>query len=67
MDYFPLLELPEDIKALVVERVARNSIQDLYGVRASSKSMKALADRRRVYHFSDLLSVPWGSICILSF
>ncbi|KAG2314928.1 hypothetical protein Bca52824_018050 [Brassica carinata] len=25
-----------------------------------SKWMKALADRRRVYHFFDVLSVPWG-------
>ncbi|CAF1904644.1 unnamed protein product [Brassica oleracea] len=60
MNYFPLLELPEEIKALVVERVARNSFQDLYGLKASSKSMKALAERRGVYHFYDVLSVPWG-------
>ena len=59
MEYFPLLELPEDIQALVVERVARNSILDLFCVRESSKWMKALADRRRVYHFFDVLSVPW--------
>ncbi|KAF2533749.1 hypothetical protein F2Q70_00029213 [Brassica cretica] len=42
MEYFPLLELPEEIQALVVERVARNSFQDLYGLKASSKSMKAV-------------------------
>ncbi|CAN6874092.1 unnamed protein product [Brassica oleracea] len=60
MKYFPLLELPEEIQALVVERVARNSFQDLYGLKASSKSMKALAERRGVYHFYDVLSVPWG-------
>ncbi|CAN6920745.1 unnamed protein product, partial [Brassica oleracea] len=36
MEYFPLLELPEEILALVVERVARNSFQDLYGLKASS-------------------------------
>ncbi|CAN6824645.1 unnamed protein product [Brassica oleracea] len=59
MKYFPLLELPEEIQALVVERVARNSFQDLYGLKASSKSMKALAKRRGVYHFYDVLSVPW--------
>ncbi|CAN6909022.1 unnamed protein product [Brassica oleracea] len=53
MEYFPLLELPEEIQALVVERVARNSFQDLYGLKASSKSMKALAERRGVYHFYD--------------
>ncbi|CAF2107114.1 unnamed protein product [Brassica oleracea var. botrytis] len=35
MDYFPILELPEEIQALVVERVAGNSFQDLYGLRAS--------------------------------
>ncbi|CAN7042987.1 unnamed protein product [Brassica rapa subsp. trilocularis] len=59
MEYFPLLELPEEIQALVVERVARNSFQDLYGLKASSKSMKALAERRGVYYFHDVLSVPW--------
>ncbi|KAG2304401.1 hypothetical protein Bca52824_033052 [Brassica carinata] len=59
MEYFPLLELPEDIKALVVEGVARNSILDLFFVRESSKRMKALADRCSVYHFFDVLSVPW--------
>ncbi|KAF3602829.1 hypothetical protein F2Q69_00035734 [Brassica cretica] len=60
MEYFPLLELPEEIQALVVERVVRNSFQDLYGLKASSKSMKALAERRGVYYFYDVLSVPWG-------
>ncbi|KAL0666851.1 hypothetical protein Bca4012_029555 [Brassica carinata] len=45
MDYFPILELPEEIQALVVERVAGNSFTDLYGLRASCKSMKALAER----------------------
>ena len=40
--------MPEEIQALVVERVAGNSFQDLYGLRASCKLMKALADRRRV-------------------
>ncbi|KAG2313886.1 hypothetical protein Bca52824_017008 [Brassica carinata] len=60
MEYFSLLEFPEDIQALVVERVACNSICDLYCIRETSKWMKALADRRRVYHFFDVLSVPWG-------
>ncbi|KAF3504602.1 hypothetical protein F2Q69_00043157 [Brassica cretica] len=59
MEYFPLLELREEIQALVVERVACNSFQDLYGLKASSKSMKALAERRGVYYFYDVLSVPW--------
>ncbi|CAN6869060.1 unnamed protein product, partial [Brassica oleracea] len=53
MEYFPLLEFPEEIQALVVERVARNSFQDLYGLKASSKSMKALAERRGVFYFYD--------------
>ncbi|KAF2617825.1 hypothetical protein F2Q68_00039776 [Brassica cretica] len=56
MKYFPLLELSDEIQALVVECVARKSFQDLYGLKASSKSMKALAERRRVYHFYDVLS-----------
>ena len=58
MDYFPILELPEEIQALVVERVAGNSLIDLYGLRASCKTMKALAERSRVNHFYDVLSVP---------
>ncbi|CAF1919460.1 unnamed protein product, partial [Brassica oleracea var. botrytis] len=45
-DYFLFLELPEEIQALVVQRVAGNSFQDLYGLRASCKLIKALADRR---------------------
>ncbi|CAF1983052.1 unnamed protein product [Brassica napus] len=53
MEYFLLLELREEIQVLVVERVARNSFQDLYGLKASSKSMKALAERRGVIHFYD--------------
>ncbi|KAG5414548.1 hypothetical protein IGI04_002115 [Brassica rapa subsp. trilocularis] len=53
MEFFPLLELPEEIQAVVVERAARNSIQDLYGLKASSRSMKALAERCGVYHFLD--------------
>ncbi|CAN7099860.1 unnamed protein product [Brassica rapa subsp. narinosa] len=60
MEFFPLLELPEEIQAVVVERAACNSIQDLFGLKASSRSMKALAERRGVYHFLDVLSVPWG-------
>ncbi|KAL0770341.1 hypothetical protein Bca101_035492 [Brassica carinata] len=46
MDYFSILELPEEIQTLVVERVAGNSFQDLYGLRASCKLIKALAYRR---------------------
>ncbi|KAG2289466.1 hypothetical protein Bca4012_029473 [Brassica carinata] len=44
----------------MVERAARNSIQDLFGLKASSRSLKALAEGRGVYHFLDVLSVPWG-------
>ncbi|CAN6998492.1 unnamed protein product [Brassica rapa subsp. trilocularis] len=51
MEYFPLLELPEDLQTMVVERVARNSFQDLYRLRASSRSMKALAEMRRGVQF----------------
>ncbi|CAN6868865.1 unnamed protein product, partial [Brassica oleracea] len=58
MNYFLILELPEEIQALVVERVAGNSFTDLYGLRASCKSMKSLAERSRVTHFYDVLSVP---------
>ncbi|KAF3501609.1 hypothetical protein F2Q69_00044389 [Brassica cretica] len=47
MDYFPILELPEEIQALVVERVAGNSFTYLYGLRASCKTMKALAEWSR--------------------
>ncbi|CAN6990131.1 unnamed protein product [Brassica rapa subsp. trilocularis] len=49
MGYFPILELPEEIQALVVERVAGNSFPDLYGLRALCMSMKALAERSREY------------------
>ncbi|CAN6869104.1 unnamed protein product, partial [Brassica oleracea] len=47
MDYFSILELPEEIQALVVECVAGNSFQDLYGLRASCKLINALADQRK--------------------
>ncbi|KAG2285636.1 hypothetical protein Bca52824_045240 [Brassica carinata] len=60
MDYFPILELHEEIQALVVECVAGNSFQDLYGLRASCKLINALADRRSVCHFYDVLSVLCG-------
>ncbi|CAN7077023.1 unnamed protein product [Brassica oleracea var. botrytis] len=58
MDYFSILELPEEIQALVVECVAGNSFQDLYGLRASCKLINALADQRSVCHFYDVFSVP---------
>ncbi|CAF1711361.1 unnamed protein product [Brassica oleracea var. botrytis] len=64
MEYFPILEIPEEIQALVVERVAGNSFQDLYGLRASCKLMKAFADRRRVCHFYDVF--PFHELCVES-
>ncbi|CAN6867814.1 unnamed protein product [Brassica oleracea] len=51
MEYFSLLELSEELQAMVVERVARNSFQDLYSLKASSRSMKALAELRRGVQF----------------
>ena len=60
MEYFPIPEMPEETQALVVEHVAGNSFKDLYDLRVSCKLMKALADRRRVCNFYDVLYVPWG-------
>ena len=50
----------KEIQGLVVERVTGHSFKDLYGLRASCKLMKALAERRTVYHFYDVLYVPQG-------
>ncbi|KAF8087033.1 hypothetical protein N665_0602s0016 [Sinapis alba] len=47
METFHILEMPEEIHVLVVERVAGNPIKDLFGLKETSKSMKALGDRRR--------------------
>ncbi|KAG2306883.1 hypothetical protein Bca52824_026631 [Brassica carinata] len=66
MRYFPLLEMTEEIQALVVERVAGNSIQDLYSLRASCKWMKELEGRRRVYHFYTCYPFPGNSIRLMS-
>ena len=41
----------------MVERVAGKSFQDVYGLRASCKLIKALAYRCSVCHFYDVLSV----------
>ncbi|WZZ86839.1 hypothetical protein YC2023_115418 [Brassica napus] len=60
MDYFSILELLEKIQTVVVERVIGNSFQDLYGLRASCKLIKALADRHSECHFYDVLFVPCG-------
>ncbi|KAF2540411.1 hypothetical protein F2Q70_00036168 [Brassica cretica] len=60
MLYFPIQALPEETQALVVERVAGNSFGDHYRLRATYMSMKALSERRRVYHFFDVLNFLWG-------
>ncbi|KAF3601987.1 hypothetical protein F2Q69_00036284 [Brassica cretica] len=60
MLYFPIQALPEETQALVVERVEGNTFGDHYRLRATYISMKALSERRRVYHFSDVLNFPWG-------
>ncbi|KAF2559720.1 hypothetical protein F2Q68_00014278 [Brassica cretica] len=44
MPEFPILSLPAEVQALVVQRVAHNSIANLYRLWATSKSMRALAD-----------------------
>ncbi|KAL0690071.1 hypothetical protein Bca4012_089749 [Brassica carinata] len=47
MSQFPILALPSEVQALVVQRVANNSFADLYRLRSTCKSMLALADQRR--------------------
>ncbi|KAL0846826.1 hypothetical protein Bca101_020072 [Brassica carinata] len=60
MPEFPILMLPTEIQALVVERVAHNSFADLYRLRVTCKSMRALADDRGVYASFDLFKHPWN-------
>lgn len=67
MEGFPILEIPEEIQALVVDHVASNSVLDLYNLRATCKSMKALTEHRRVYQLFDVLSLPWGGDMPISF
>ncbi|KAF3588776.1 hypothetical protein F2Q69_00027188 [Brassica cretica] len=59
MPEFPILSLPAEVQALVVQRVAHNSIADLYILRATSKSMLALANNGGVYAAFDLFKFPW--------
>src|SRR5690606_22504597 len=59
MKEFLILSLPEEIQALVVERVAANSFEDLYRLKATCKSMKALAERPGVYASFDVFNFPW--------
>ncbi|KAF8093926.1 hypothetical protein N665_0374s0018 [Sinapis alba] len=52
-------EIEKEIQALVVERVAANSFEDLYRLRATCKSMKALTERPGVYASFDIFNFPW--------
>ena len=59
MPEFPILSLPAEVQALVVQRMAHNSIADLYILRATSKFMRALANNGGVYAAFDLFKFPW--------
>ncbi|WZZ71555.1 hypothetical protein YC2023_082925 [Brassica napus] len=59
MSQFPILALPSEVQALVVQRVANNSFADLYRLRSTCKSMLALADQRGMYGSFDLFKYPW--------
>ncbi|KAL0741344.1 hypothetical protein Bca4012_082857 [Brassica carinata] len=58
MPEFPILMLPREVQALVVQRVAHNSFQDFYRLRVSCKAMRALADEDMVYASFDLFKHP---------
>ncbi|CAN6871724.1 unnamed protein product [Brassica oleracea] len=55
---FPILSLPAEVQALGVQRVAHNSLSDLYRVRSTCKSRCALADDGGVYAAFDLFKYP---------
>ena len=59
MSQFPILALPSEVQALVVQRVANNSFADLYRLRSTCKSMRALADDGGVYASFNLYNYPW--------
>ncbi|KAJ4881831.1 Uncharacterized protein Rs2_38886 [Raphanus sativus] len=59
MKEFLVLSLPEVSQALVVERVAANSFEDIYRVRTTCKSMKALTELPGVYASFDVFNFPW--------
>ncbi|KAF2574011.1 hypothetical protein F2Q70_00005045 [Brassica cretica] len=59
MTQFPILDLPSVVQALVVKRVANNSFADLYRLRSTCKSMRALADDGGVYASFNLYNYPW--------
>ncbi|WZZ48973.1 hypothetical protein YC2023_049080 [Brassica napus] len=60
MTQFPILDLPPVLQALVVQRVAKNSFADLYRLRSTCKSMRALADKGGVYASFHLFNYPWS-------
>ncbi|KAG5393624.1 hypothetical protein IGI04_023587 [Brassica rapa subsp. trilocularis] len=49
MEQFPILSLPTEVQGLVVKRVAHNSFEDLFRLRATCKAMRSLADDEDVY------------------
>ncbi|XP_018463987.2 F-box protein At2g35280-like [Raphanus sativus] len=59
MPEFPIENLPTDLQGLVVQRVVHNGCKDLFRLRATCKSMRALTDDAEVYASLDMLSIPW--------
>ncbi|CAG7901024.1 unnamed protein product [Brassica rapa] len=59
MEQFPILSLPLEVQGLVVKRVAHNSFEDLFRLRATCKAMRSLADDEDVYASFDLFKYPW--------
>ncbi|CAN6814808.1 unnamed protein product [Brassica oleracea] len=59
MPEFPILSLPTEVQALVVQCVAHNSFADIYRLRATCKSMHAFADDGGVYAAFYLFKFPW--------
>ncbi|KAL0706308.1 hypothetical protein Bca4012_072734 [Brassica carinata] len=59
MEQFPILSLPPEVQGLVIKRVAHNSFEDLFRLRATCKAMRSLADDEDVYALFDLFKYPW--------
>ncbi|CDY25247.1 BnaA02g22090D [Brassica napus] len=59
MKELSILSLPEEIQVLVVELVAANSFADLYRLKTTCKSMKALTELPTVYASFDVFNFPW--------
>nr|VDD43901.1 unnamed protein product [Brassica oleracea] len=59
MEQFPILSLPPEVQGLVVKRVAHNSFEDLFRLRATCKAMRSLSDDEDVYASFDLFKYPW--------